>query len=57
MSLAKQPPWGVPDVPVGGGRELPIEAHVVGARLTLPLDQEVQLTGPELLHLVIQQTG
>ncbi len=39
-----------------GGRELPIEAHVVGARLKVPVDQEVQLTGPELLQLVIQQT-
>ena len=40
-----------------GGRELPIEAHVVGARLSLSVDQQVQLTGPELLQLVIQQTG
>ena len=39
-----------------GGRELPIEAHVVGARLKVSVDQEVQLTGPELLQLVIQQT-
>lgn len=39
-----------------GGRELPIEAHVVGARLKVSMDQEVQLTGPELLQLVIQQT-
>ncbi|KAB2929674.1 MAG: bifunctional pyr operon transcriptional regulator/uracil phosphoribosyltransferase PyrR [Candidatus Contendobacter sp.] len=39
-----------------GGRELPIEAQVVGARLKLPVDQEVQLTGPELLQLIIQQT-
>ncbi|MCU0806901.1 MAG: bifunctional pyr operon transcriptional regulator/uracil phosphoribosyltransferase PyrR [Candidatus Contendobacter sp.] len=38
-----------------GGRELPIEAQVVGARLKVPVDQEVQLTGPELLQLVIQQ--
>ena len=38
-----------------GGRELPIEAQVVGARLKLAVDQEVQLTGPELLRLVIQQ--
>ena len=38
-----------------GGRELPIEADVVGARLKLPVDQQVQLTGPELLQLVIQQ--
>lgn len=39
-----------------GGRELPIEAQVVGTRLKVPVDQEVQLTGPELLQLVIQQT-
>ncbi|HAS50627.1 MAG TPA: bifunctional pyr operon transcriptional regulator/uracil phosphoribosyltransferase PyrR [Gammaproteobacteria bacterium] len=39
-----------------GGRELPIDANVVGARLELPASQEVQLTGPELLQLVIQQT-
>ena len=40
-----------------GGRELPIEAQVVGARLSLPVSQQVQLTGPELLQLVIQQAG
>jgi pyrimidine operon attenuation protein/uracil phosphoribosyltransferase len=39
-----------------GGRQLPIEADVIGARLRLAADQEVQLTGPELLQLVIQQT-
>ncbi|MDS4028716.1 MAG: bifunctional pyr operon transcriptional regulator/uracil phosphoribosyltransferase PyrR [Candidatus Contendobacter sp.] len=38
-----------------GGRQLPIEANVVGARLKLMADQEVQLTGPEPLQLVIQQ--
>ena len=39
-----------------GGRQLPIEANVVGARLSLTADQEAQLTGPEPLQLVIQQT-
>lgn len=37
-----------------GGRELPIEANVVGTRLKLPDGQEVQLTGPEPLGLTIQ---
>lgn len=40
-----------------GGRELPIEANVVGARLKLPEDQDVQLTGPEPLQLAIQQAA
>ncbi len=34
-----------------GGRELPIQADVVGARITLPADQEVKLTGPAPLGL------
>jgi pyrimidine operon attenuation protein/uracil phosphoribosyltransferase len=37
-----------------GGRELPIEANVVGIRLKLPEGQEVELTGPEPLWLTIQ---
>lgn len=37
-----------------GGRELPIEANVVGTRLKLPEGQEVQLTGPAPLRLTIQ---
>lgn len=37
-----------------GGRELPIEAHVAGSRLELPADQQVQLTGPNPLQLLIQ---
>ena len=37
-----------------GGRELPIEANVVGAHLTLSPDQHVQLTGPDPLQLRIQ---
>ncbi len=37
-----------------GGRELPIEAHVVGSRIELPAHQNLQLTGPNPLQLVIQ---
>ena len=37
-----------------GGRELPIEAHVAGSRMELPADQQIQLTGPEPLQLVIR---
>jgi len=37
-----------------GGRELPVEANVVGTRLKLPEGQEVQLTGPGALRLTIQ---
>ena len=37
-----------------GGRELPIEAHVAGSRLELPAGQQLQLTGPDPLQLVIQ---
>ena len=37
-----------------GGRELPIEANVVGTRLKLPEGQEVQLAGPAPLRLTIQ---
>jgi len=37
-----------------GGRELPIEANVVGAHLTLSPDQHVRLTGPDPLQLLIQ---
>lgn len=38
-----------------GGRELPIEAQVVGARLTLEPDENVKLTGPEPLQLVVRK--
>ncbi|MGH8529107.1 MAG: bifunctional pyr operon transcriptional regulator/uracil phosphoribosyltransferase PyrR [Nevskiales bacterium] len=38
-----------------GGRELPIQADVVGAHITLPADQEVKLTGPEPLGLQLVQ--
>ena len=37
-----------------GGRELPIEAHVAGSRLELPAGQQLQLTGPDPLQLVMQ---
>lgn len=33
------------------GRELPIEAGAVGARLVLPPDQQIKLRGPTPLHL------
>ncbi len=36
-----------------GGRELPIEAHAAGSRLELPADQQIQLTGPDPLQLLI----
>ena len=39
-----------------GGRELPIEAHVTGARLELPEGSHIQLTGPDPLQLLIQTT-
>jgi pyrimidine operon attenuation protein/uracil phosphoribosyltransferase len=38
-----------------GGRELPIEANVVGARLSLTKGQHAKLTGPEPLALVVQE--
>lgn len=37
-----------------GGRDLPIEANVIGTRLKLPPGQQVQLTGPNPLQLLIQ---
>ena len=37
-----------------GGRELRIEANVVGAHLTLSPDQHVRLTGPDPLQLLVQ---
>ena len=39
-----------------GGRELPIEANVVGQHLQLAEGQEVKLTGPDPLALSIQDT-
>ncbi len=39
-----------------GGRELPIEASVVGRHLALAAGQHVKLTGPDPLTLVIQDT-
>lgn len=40
-----------------GGRELPIQANVVGQHLELNAGQEVKLTGPEPLALSIQDTA
>lgn len=37
-----------------GGRQLPIEADVVGTRLNLPASQDVQLNGPDPLQLTLQ---
>jgi pyrimidine operon attenuation protein/uracil phosphoribosyltransferase len=39
------------------GRELPIEAQVVGKHLSLRPDQQVKLRGPDPLHLEIVSTG
>lgn len=38
-----------------GGRELPIQPHVTGKRISLPPAQQVKLNGPEPLTLVVQQ--
>lgn len=40
-----------------GGRELPVQANVVGKRLALEPGQQVKLTGPEPLHLTISPTA
>jgi pyrimidine operon attenuation protein/uracil phosphoribosyltransferase len=37
-----------------GGRELPIEANVVGRTIELSADEHIKLTGPEPLQLEIQ---
>ena len=37
------------------GRELPIRADVSGKRLALSNDQHIKLTGPNPMHLVIQE--
>ncbi len=34
-----------------GGRELPVQPDVIGARITLPADRHVKLTGPQPLGL------
>ena len=39
-----------------GGRELPVEANVVGTHLALDADQHVKLTGPEPMELVFSKT-
>lgn len=38
-----------------GGRELPIEANVVGTKLNLQPHENVKLIGPRLLKLVVQK--
>lgn len=38
-----------------GGRELPINADVVGVKLDLPPRQQVKLAGPAPLHLSLQE--
>jgi pyrimidine operon attenuation protein/uracil phosphoribosyltransferase len=38
-----------------GGRELPIQADVVGTTLSLPPGEHVKLTGPDPLALVVQK--
>lgn len=40
-----------------GGRELPIEAQVVGRRLQLPPGREIKLSGPEPLELHVVEAG
>ncbi len=39
------------------GRELPIEAQVVGAHMTLAKNQHLKLLGPQPLTLAIQEIG
>ena len=38
-----------------GGRELPISADVVGTSITLSSSENIKLTGPEPLRLVVQK--
>lgn len=40
-----------------GGRELPIEANVVGTRVSLASGENIKLMGPEPLRLVIQSSS
>lgn len=40
-----------------GGRELPIQANVVGLKLDLKPGQQVKLSGPDPLNLVIEETS
>ena len=39
------------------GRELPIQADVIGETVTLKPNQEIKLTGPDTLALEIQEVG
>jgi len=40
-----------------GGRELPIQANVVGRHVELGTDEQIKLTGPDPLTLEIQKTA
>jgi pyrimidine operon attenuation protein/uracil phosphoribosyltransferase len=40
-----------------GGRELPIEANIVGTEMTLSAGEHVKLTGPEPLVLKLQKSA
>lgn len=40
-----------------GGRELPVQADVVGSRLDLPAGRQVKLSGPDPLALSIVRSG
>ena len=39
-----------------GGREVPIEANAIGARLELPSGDQIQLSGPDPLQLHLRTT-
>lgn len=39
------------------GRELPVQADIVGQRIDLPANQQIKLTGPKSLQFVIQTVG
>ncbi len=39
-----------------GGRELPIQADIVGTRMKLTRGEHVKLVGPEPLELIVKQT-
>lgn len=40
-----------------GGRELPIQADVVGLHVDLPAHRHIKLQGPDPLRLVVRETG
>ena len=39
-----------------GGRELPIAADIIGLKLDLAANQHIKLSGPEQLHLELQES-